>query len=115
MAERRRPRGTLCALTPAVFCVTPVARSRLEAAQRFSTAVVCNHPDDFSIFAELHELGRLRVFLIDVAKHHARQSGHDLQEFKVQVRICFKAPPEVVTQSCLAPYGSRWIAQYLRR
>jgi len=46
------------------------------------SAVICDYSNDFSVLAELHELGGHCAFLILVEHHDTGQTTHHVQEFK---------------------------------
>src|SRR5215467_3750821 len=76
-------------------------------------AIVCDNSRDFSVLAELHELGRFCAFLILVAKHKTEQTVHHIEEFKLQVWIHFQPSLEVVAQGGTTLDRSGWIIQDL--
>jgi len=45
--------------------------------------VICDHSRDFSVLAELHELGGFCAFLVLVTNHDTGQTKHHIREFKV--------------------------------
>jgi hypothetical protein len=61
----------------------------------------------------MNELGRFCAFLILVAKHDTAQTVHHIEELKVQVRIHFQPPLEVVAQGGVPFDRPGWIIQDL--
>lgn len=67
-----------------------------------SSAIICDHPDNFLGLVKLHKLAGLRAFLIQVINDDTGNAPHHIQKFESEVWISFKSSLEIISQRLLS-------------